>query len=214
MIQDDGRVNRIIHHRQMLRFMPILAAAAAFFATIGCVNPSGSGPGFAVEIAWEGRVPALSLALSELSGPAGVVEAERMARLALATAERLRRDWRPVGPPLFNNLLVNMGYRERGLCYQWTNDLLEPLEERVWRSFDLHWGTSRWGDKAREHNAVVITARGRPFSEGLVLDAWRHGGRLIWLPVRDDDKYRWRPLTASELEQHRPVARASATRGF
>ena len=207
MIKPHGSVNRNIHVLDMLRFMHSAIAAVALILAAGCATSRMPGPGFSVDIAWEERVPALARELTRLAGPAGAAEAGEIARLALGTAEKLRLIWRPVGPPLLNNLLVNMGYRDRGLCYQWTNDLLEPLEERVWRHFEVHWGTSRWGDKAREHNAVVITARGRPFGEGLVLDAWRRGGRLIWVAVAADGQYPWRPLTAQELEQHRPVAR-------
>ena len=197
----------------MLRFMHIAAVAAAVLALSGCATPPASGPGFEVGEAWRNRVPALTRELVDMSGPAGAVEGEEIARLALGVVEELRGKWRPIGSPLFNNLLVNMGYRERGLCYEWTNDLLEQLEAIAPRHFDLHWGTSRWGDRAREHNAVVVTARGRPFSEGLVLDAWRKGGRLVWLPVREDIKYIWRPLTAEELDKHRPIARKSSTAG-
>lgn len=197
----------------MLRFMHIAAAATAFLALAGCATLPASGPGFAVGEAWRDRVPALARELAEMSGPAGSGEAGEIALLALGVAEELRVRWRPLGPPLFNNLLVNMGYRERGLCYEWTNDLLEPLEALAPRHFDLHWGTSRWGDRVREHNALVITARGRPFSEGLVLDAWRNGGRLVWLPVGRDIQYIWRALSAEELEKHRPIARKSSTAG-
>lgn len=176
----------------------------------GCATSGHGGAGFAVEAPAEERAAALAQDLSALSGPAGAGEATEIARIALATVDDLRRSWRPLGPPLFNNLLVNMGYRERGLCYQWANDLLEPLEMRSLRHFDLRWATSFWGSRSREHNAVVITARGRPFQEGIVLDAWRQAGRLIWLPVVQDRKYPWRELTAEELAQYRPVARRPA----
>lgn len=194
----------------MIRLITVVLFA--LLAT-GCVSRPGSGAGFAVSVAPSERVPALAAELTDLSGPAGAGEAEKIARIALFTAEKLRGNWRPIGPPLFNNLLVNMGYRDRGLCYEWTNDLLEPLEVLSLRHFDLHWGTSRWGDRAREHNALVISARGRPFSEGVVLDAWREGGRLVWLPVGADRKYVWRPLSREELEKHRPIARKPAPVG-
>ncbi|MEY2881692.1 MAG: hypothetical protein RLZZ15_4072, partial [Verrucomicrobiota bacterium] len=136
-------------------------------------------------------------------------EAKRIAAVTLATTAALRTQWRPFGPALLNNMLVNMRYRPRGLCYEWTNDLLEPLEALGLVGFELHWGTSFWGDRLKEHNAVVITARGRPFAEGLVLDAWRFGGRLVWVRVRDDGRYPWRELTVAELEEFRPFARAA-----
>jgi hypothetical protein len=181
----------------------------------GCATARRDGPGFAVEAPAAQRVAALAGALVALA-PAGAggegavrVEATRIAAVALATTDELRAKWRPIGPALLNNMLVNMRYRPRGLCYEWTNDLLEPLEGLGLAGFELHWGTSFWGDRLKEHNAIVITARGRPFGEGLVLDAWRFGGRLVWVRVREDEQYPWRGLTVAELTQFRPVARAA-----
>jgi hypothetical protein len=37
---------------------------------------------------------------------------------------------------------------------------------------------------------VVLTAPGQAFDQGIVLDAWRHSGRLCWSPVQED-KYPW-----------------------
>jgi hypothetical protein len=39
-----------------------------------------------------------------------------------------------------------------------------------------------------------VTARNQPFVDGILLDAWRRGGRLFWCPVNKDDEY--------EVEQH------------
>jgi hypothetical protein len=190
------------------RWWQIFSGIGALVLVSGCATNSNSVPGFAIQESAENRETLLAQDLAALApSAASEAEARDLARIALETANGLRARWRPVGSALLNNLLVNMRYRERGLCYQWTNDLLEPLEAREFRHFDLYWGTAFWGDRLREHNAVVVTARGRPFSEGLVLDSWRFGGRLIWIKVRADLKYPWRELTPAELVQFRPLAR-------
>jgi hypothetical protein len=40
-----------------------------------------------------------------------------------------------------------------------------------------------------ENNALVVTARGQRFEDGIVLDAWRRAGRLWWSPVMKDYDY-------------------------
>jgi hypothetical protein len=36
----------------------------------------------------------------------------------------------------------------------------------------------------------VVTAKGKDFFEGIVLDPWRDSGRLYWISVKED-KYHW-----------------------
>ncbi len=116
-------------------------------------------------------------------------DAERVATSAYAAADQLRRDYRVVGPPLFHNFLVNTGIRKRGLCFQWAEDLLARLDSLKLSSVEFHWGEARAGT-LREHNCVVVTARGQPFNSGIVLDCWRHSGRLYWTPLAADH-YPW-----------------------
>jgi hypothetical protein len=116
-------------------------------------------------------------------------EAQRVAECAYATAQRLRRNYGAVWPPSFHNLLVNTGIRKRGLCFQWAEDLLEQLDALKVTTLELHWAESYAGSW-REHNCVVATAKGQPFRDGILLDCWRHSGRLFWSAVATDD-YPW-----------------------
>ena len=116
-------------------------------------------------------------------------EAAGLAARAFTESEKLATAYGVIGPPLFQNFLVNIGVKKRGLCYQWTEDLMRRLATSPLRSLKLHWGTAR-GGTWREHNCIVVTARGQPFADGIVLDAWRHSGRLFWAPVRADH-YPW-----------------------
>jgi hypothetical protein len=57
-------------------------------------------------------------------------------------------------------------------------------------TLELHWAES-FERTASEHNVIVVTAVGQPFQQGILLDNWRYGGRLIWGPVNGDPHYRW-----------------------
>jgi hypothetical protein len=184
--------------RGNLRFS---AAAVALLALVACaastpsVRPRGVSP--VVSSLDAAGVTSLGHRLAMLSPKVGVDEAERTAECAYVTSRRLARDYRVVGPPLFHNFLINTGIRKRGLCYQWAQDLIVPLNALELRTLELHWGEAR-PNTWREHNCVVVTARGQSFEQGIVLDAWRHSGRLFWAPVIADH-YPWKENRAEAL---------------
>ena len=130
--------------------------------------------------------------LAMLSPTVRVDEAEKLALCAYKTSRRLAREYRVVFPPALNNILINTGGRKRGLCYQWTEDLLHQLDALKLETLELHWGEA-FARTFSENNGVVVTAKGLPFAQGIVLDAWRYQGRLYWGPVRKDPEgYPWK----------------------
>lgn len=135
------------------------------------------------------QASALAERIAALAPDVSRNEAARLASRAYATANELRHEYRVVGPPLFHNFLVNTGIRKRGLCFQYAEDLLARLDELKLSTLELHWGEARAGT-LREHNCVVVTARGGPFRSGIILDCWRHSGHLYWAPLATDD-YPW-----------------------
>jgi hypothetical protein len=93
------------------------------------------------------------------------------------------------GTPIFNNFLVYHGWRKRGYCFQWTEDLLLALDTLKLKTLELHWGDA-YRDTWRENNCVVVTAKGQPFDHGMILECWRHFGHLRWnLVLSDQDRY-------------------------
>ena len=54
------------------------------------------------------------------------------------------------GTPIFNNFLVYHGWRKRGYCFQWTEDLLLALDTLKLKTLELHWGDTLPGHMARE----------------------------------------------------------------
>ncbi len=58
------------------------------------------------------------------------------------------------------------------------------------QTLDLHWAESGAG-RSGEHNVLVVTAKGQPFEQGIILDNWRNGGHLLYGPATLDPEYRW-----------------------
>jgi hypothetical protein len=138
---------------------------------------------------------ALATQITALSPTVDPQEASELAQCVYSTASRLRQEYGVVGPPsfvnsLFNNFLVHSGIRKRGLCFQWSEDMLAALDALKLTSLELHWGEARAGT-IRENNAVVVTAKGEPFHSGIVLDCWRHSGRVHWSLVAADHFFPW-----------------------
>ncbi len=156
----------------------IFAAVLALFAALPKADALAADPS-----------DSLRSSIAALAPSVRTEEAHQVADCAYRTAAQLRRDYAVVGPPLFHNFLVNTGIRKRGLCFQWAEDLLACLDALKLTSLELHWGEARartW----REHNCVVVTAKGQPFRTGIVLDCWRHSGHLSWGELASDH-YPW-----------------------
>ena len=110
--------------------------------------------------------------------------------MAYATAEHFRHDYGVIGgPPSLQNVLVNLGMRKRGLCFQWAEDLLVRLDALKLTTLELHWAEAYAGTW-RERNCVVVTAKDQPFQQGIILDCWRHSGHLCWSAL-ETDHYPW-----------------------
>ena len=150
----------------------------------------------AVSIDWENAY-ALEDDLAALNHNSNGAEARQVAETALKASAYLREEYRLIRPPILHNLFVQMGLRDRGLCYHWTEDLMAQLKRLQFSSYQLRWGVAHRGSDLREHNTVVITANGQPFEQGLVLDPWRYSGKL-YLGVVKDDKYPWKELSPDE----------------
>src|SRR2546421_2043425 len=117
-------------------------------------------------------------------------EARRVAEIAYTTGRDLKKEWRVVWPPGLQNFLVNTGQRKGGLCFQFAERLLWRLSAQNWNTVEFHWAES-FETTASEHNVIVVTAKGQNFYQGIILDNWRYGGRLVWGSVLEDPFYRW-----------------------
>jgi len=143
------------------------------------------------------KISALQDDLTDLNRQANMLEARRVAETAITAAGDLAAEYKLVRPAVFHNILVRIGLKDRGLCYHWTEDLMKRLQSLELETYQLHWGVAFRGSELREHNSVVITARGQAFESGMVLDPWRNSGDLYWVLVTADT-YPWEELPPTE----------------
>ena len=140
------------------------------------------------------RIADLSLAIRSLSADIDAAEAQRAARISIRYTRQLARQYEIEDSPIMHNLLVNTGVKPRGLCVDWTSDLLARLQQERFYSLKLHWGIANYETAFRlEHSTVIISARGGSLDQGLVLDPWRFSGHLFWAPTLEDPAYSWHP---------------------
>jgi hypothetical protein len=136
----------------------------------------------------EGSIKDLRKALIALSPDVDPREAELLSATAHTMSRQLAREYGVTLFPGFQNFLVNVGAREKGFCAHYTRDIGTRLKEFRFKTLVLHWGAA-YAKLNDENNALVVTARGQPFQDGIVLDAWRRAGRLWWSPVKKDYDY-------------------------
>lgn len=143
------------------------------------------------------KISALQDDLADLNQQADRRESRQVAETAVSYAGDLAAEYELVRPAVFHNILVRIGLKDRGLCYHWTEDLMKRLQSLELETYQLHWGVAYRGSELREHNSVVITARGQPFENGIVLDPWRDSGDLYWALIKEDT-YPWKELPRHE----------------
>jgi len=132
----------------------------------------------------------LELLLVGLSEKVSASEAKLLAEDSIKYAHTLSQRYDLVWPPLWHNTLVNIGLKERGLCHQWADDMLAHMRKAEYRSFDFYLGVSNMGS-FREHNTLVVSAKGAGFGHGVVLDPWRDSGTLYFAEIKDDSEHTW-----------------------
>ena len=170
--------------------------ANVYYPGNGAFNATTTGRQSDAQI-YRDKVKQLEQALNALSATVDKTEALLVAETAVRESAVLAEEYQLVRPAVAHNLLIVFGLRERGLCYHWTEDLMQRLQALDLKSFQLYWGVAYRGSELREHNCVVITAKGQRFFKGIVLDPWRNSGNLFWAQVTKDD-YPWKVLPPSD----------------
>ena len=140
------------------------------------------------------QIEALTQALMTLKAESddSLNEAKRIAWSAVLYPFYLANQYQLTRPPLFHNSLVNAGIKKKGLCVDWTRDMMLHMQQLHLQHFDLHWGVAFLGDRLKEHNTLVITATKQAFEQGIILDPWRYSGKLFWRKLLEDQKYPWK----------------------
>ncbi len=166
----------------------------------GCVSVHYQEPGYAatgdslfyesVHDKYSERVLRLKKDLESLGNDIDEREAFLIANTAIRFSMVLANQYELVWPPLWHNHLVNKGRRKWGLCYHWAHDLIECLRGLDQKSFDFHVAIAN-EDSWSTHTSVIISAKGKTFEDGIVLDPWRNSGTLYWIPTKED-RYPWK----------------------
>ena len=115
-------------------------------------------------------------------------EIHTFAETAVETAAVKRREWNVNYSAWVHNMLVNHGRRPRGLCYEWQNTMYFALEKVVPAGLKLTLIEAYRGSAMREHHALSLHSVADRWDDGILLDAWREGGNLIFKPVAEADE--------------------------
>jgi len=119
-----------------------------------------------------------------------------LAKEIFRETEKLRQKFKPVSEPHVNNLLINIGIKEEGLCYQWSDALYRHFIQRAYPHYAFHLLVADKGKYLFEHNVMVVTAKQKGVNEkmisGVIIDPWREPGKLYFSKVEEDSGYRWK----------------------
>ena len=140
----------------------------------------------------ESKVDTLTELLQSMDTNVSHEEALQLSKDIFNKTAALRKEFEMTSPPQYHNFLVNIGLKEKGLCYHWSDALYTYFTHKVYPSFEFHLMGANIGKYWTEHNVMVVVAKGMPVEEGIVIDPWRDAGRLYFSKVKEDTKYVWK----------------------
>ncbi len=138
------------------------------------------------------KMTQLSLLFQSLGSSIQPSEAMQLSKDIFHQTQKLTKEFELSSPPIFHNFLVNVGLREKGLCYHWSDALYAYLSQKKYTSFEFHLVGANIGEYFFEHNALVVVVKGGKVEEGIIIDPWRNSGELYFSKVEDDSEYQWK----------------------
>lgn len=136
----------------------------------------------------------LAQAIATLSPDVDPEEAQRAARIAYSYSTQLATQYGVTTAPLVHNSKVNAGLKERGLCYHYAEDMQSRLNQEGFTTLSMLRAIAEPRNPLFiDHSTAVIAPSGSDIYGGIVLDPWRHGGKLFWSPTSTDTRYDWEP---------------------
>ena len=127
-------------------------------------------------------------------------EANFVAREAVLFSMHLANEYKLVAPPNSQNVLVNTGQREKGLCYHFARDMTDHIVKgRTFNTLTLQRAVA-FQNKALEHNVLTVAAKGKGIRDAIILDAWRESAELYWVKTAEDPMYRWTKYYRSNIK--------------
>lgn len=141
----------------------------------------------------QGDIDALAQEIRALDPAVSVEEATRAADIAYTYSLHLAEEYNVTDSPIIHNAKVNNGWRERGICVHWAEDIEKRLNAEGFDTLQVHRAISDGRQIRIDHSTAIISFRGASLDEGIVLDPWRFGGVLYWAPTLADTRYNWEP---------------------
>ncbi|MCB4742876.1 MAG: hypothetical protein LGB68_01775 [Sulfurovum sp.] len=165
---------------------------------LGCTHP--------IEPKLEKRISVhLTHMLTRLSPEAPYLENVRLAEDIVHYSHTLEIKFDRHTYPWLHNFLVNVGLKERGLCYHYSDALYQYLKQQYYPHFTFHQAGANIGEYFYEHNVLVIlSSKWSHFEEGIVIDVWREPGNIFISNIKDDAIYQWkhRPYREYGYQDH------------
>jgi len=153
------------------------------FLIVGCTVRSLPVP--------QSQMTQLSTLLQTLDTHTSQQESTKLSRDIFQKTAALSTEFKLTSPPLWHNTLVNVGLREKGLCYHWSDALYAHLVVKDYPSFEFHLVGANIGEYFWEHNALVVVSKRGKVESGVLIDPWRDSGKLYFSKLKDDKKYTW-----------------------
>ncbi len=166
-------------HRYLFKFL-----IASFFL-LGCVE-------YTPRVESDRQVELATL-LQTLNPQASTKETMQLSHDIFTKTAALAKKFDMTSPPQYHNFLVNIGLKEKGLCYQWADALYLHFTKRTnYPSFEFHLVGANIGSYWTEHNSLVVVGRGMKVEEGVIIDPWRDAGKLYFSKLKEDSAYQWK----------------------
>jgi hypothetical protein len=166
----------------ILKFACLIAAALALS---GCAQPQ--------KTVTRNDIDLLAVEIEGLGVNVDPVEAARAAEIAYTYSLQLAEEYNVTDNPIIHNTKVNNGWRERGLCVHWAEDIEARLNQEGFETLQIHRAIAEGSELRIDHSTAVISQKGDSLEQGIVLDPWRYGGLLFWSPTLADKRYYWEP---------------------
>ncbi len=106
-------------------------------------------------------------------------------------AKKIKKEYNLTSYPNWNNFLINIGLKKRGLCWQLAYDLLNFLKPK-YKDIDYYIAGANINSYFKEHNVLVLTCKKCKFNDGLLIDLWRNGGEVYFSTLDDDKDFTWK----------------------
>ncbi|HIP62071.1 MAG TPA: hypothetical protein EYG98_05890 [Sulfurovum sp.] len=120
-------------------------------------------------------------------------EAKIISNEAISYSRKLSKHYGTTTTPLFHNFSVNVGIKDRGLCYHWSDDLYLYLRKYHFTTIQMKPVGAYIGSYWQEHNALVVLPIGSSdMNSGVLLDPWRDSGKLYFSSINNDPEYNWK----------------------